>query len=433
MKPGTKMSRDKNGADASGTLRRLAEKRLGEMVGKPALPIKKEDMKKLIYELQVFQIEAEIQNEGLIQARDEVETLLERYTNLYEFAPVGYFTVDQRGTIHNVNLTGAALLGLERSLLIDRRFQVFVSQDSLPGFKAFMETVFERKTKQSCDVGIRNQNDQPIVVRIEANVAGAGEECFMAVADITERKSMERQRESLIKELEQKNAELERFTYTVSHDLKSPLITIRGFTGALEEDIRKKDSANIAKDFERINTATDSMQTLLRDLLELSRIDRIITPPEKVSFTTIAREALELLEGGIRQQGVTIRIDPDMPIVNVVHSRVREAVMNLLENGIKFMGGQPKPMIQIGVRDDQGEPVFTVKDNGIGIDPKYHGRIFNLFEKLDVKTEGTGAGLAIVKRIIEMHGGRIWVESKGVGKGSTFCFTLPGPAGKERT
>lgn len=133
----------------------------------------------------------------------------------------------------------------------------------------------------------------------------------------------------------------------------------------------------------------------------------------------------------IRQQGVTVRIDPDMPVVNVVHSQVREAVVNLLENGIKFRGSQPKPMIEIGVRDDQGEPVFTVKDNGIGIDPKYHSRIFNLFEKLDVKTGGAGAGLAIVKRIIEVHGGRIWVESQGVGKGSTFCFTLPGVVERE--
>jgi signal transduction histidine kinase len=235
----------------------------------------------------------------------------------------------------------------------------------------------------------------------------------------------ELQREALIKELEQKNAELERFTYTVSHDLKSPLITIKGFAGLLEEDIRNGNSANIAKDLDRINTATGNMEILLRDLLELSRIGRIVNPPEKVSFTTVAREASELLEGAFRERGVTIKIDPEMPAVNVDHSRVREAVMNLLENAAKFMGGQSEPVIEIGVRYDQKKPVFFVKDNGIGIDPRFQKRIFNLFEKLDGKTEGSGAGLAIVRRIIEVHGGRIWVESEGEGKGSTFCFTLP--------
>jgi len=191
MQPDTKTSLDKDGANAPVTLRSLAEKRMSETAGRPALPIKKEDMKKLIHELQVSRIEVEIQNEGLVQARDEVEALLERFTNLYDFAPVGYFTLDHRGTIHNMNLTGAAMLGLERSLLVDRRFLAFVSQDSLPGFNAFMKTVFERKTQQSCDVEIRNQNDQPIVVRIEANVAGASQECFMAMTDITERKRIE--------------------------------------------------------------------------------------------------------------------------------------------------------------------------------------------------------------------------------------------------
>jgi PAS domain S-box-containing protein len=192
MQPDTKTSQDNKGKDKPGeSLRRLAEKRMSETAGGPAPPIRKEDMKKLIHELQVSRIELEIQNEGLIQARDEVEALLGRSTSLYDFAPVGYFTLDHQGTIHNVNLAGAALLGLERSLLVDRRFPAFVSEDSLPVFNAFMKTVFEQETKQSCDVELRNRNDQPIVVRIEADVAGAGKECFMAVTDITERKRAE--------------------------------------------------------------------------------------------------------------------------------------------------------------------------------------------------------------------------------------------------
>jgi signal transduction histidine kinase len=114
-----------------------------------------------------------------------------------------------------------------------------------------------------------------------------------------------------------------------------------------------------------------------------------------------------------------------MPVVNVDRDRVREAVMNLVENAIKFMGDQPHPKIEIGVRYDRDQPVFFVKDNGIGIDPQYHTKIFGLFEKLDANTGGSGTGLTIVQRIIEVHGGRIWVESAGANQGSTFYFSLP--------
>jgi len=107
--------------------------------------------------------------------------------------------------------------------------------------------------------------------------------------------------------------------------------------------------------------------------------------------------------------------------------RIREVVVNLVENATKFMGDQKEPVIEIGVRRDNGAAVFFVKDNGIGIEPRYREKIFGLFEKLDAGTEGTGVGLAIVRRIIEVHGGKIWVESPGNGRGSVFCFTLPGP------
>jgi signal transduction histidine kinase len=171
--------------------------------------------------------------------------------------------------------------------------------------------------------------------------------------------------------------------------------------------------------------AATKMEELLHDLLNLSRIGRIVNPPEKVSFTVIAEGAVELLEVGIRERKVVVVIDPGMPVVKVDQARVREAIMNLVENAVKFMGDQQYPEIRIGVEYDNNQPVFFVRDNGIGIDPKYFGKLFNLFEKLDAKKEGSGVGLAIVRRIIEVQGGRIWVESGGPGKGSTFRFTLP--------
>jgi signal transduction histidine kinase len=104
--------------------------------------------------------------------------------------------------------------------------------------------------------------------------------------------------------------------------------------------------------------------------------------------------------------------------------RLSEVVQNLVENAVKYMGDQPEPRIQFGMREENGKKVFFVQDNGMGIDQKYHQNIFGLFNKLNAKSDGTGIGLALVKRIIEVHGGEVWVESEGLGMGSTFCFTL---------
>ena len=248
---------------------------------------------------------------------------------------------------------------------------------------------------------------------------------FWTMTDITERLRADEQREILIRELEQKNAELERFTYTVSHDLKSPLITIRGFASLLENDSQTGNPAVVKRDIERINNAAETMQTLLNDILELSRLGRVINPPTKVSLETIAREAVDLLSGPITERGVQVDIASGLPEVRVDHVRVREVLVNLIENAIKFTGSRPDPKIWIGVETGGPEPVFFVRDNGIGIDPRYLNRIFNLFEKLEPQIPGTGIGLPIVKRIIEMHGGRIWAESEGTGKGTTIRFTLP--------
>ncbi len=244
-------------------------------------------------------------------------------------------------------------------------------------------------------------------------------------AKVGELAAREAEREGLIEELEVKNAELERFTYTVSHDLKSPLITIQGFLGFLETDAVKGNVERMKADCARIKSAAQKMQRLLNELLELSRIGRLINPPEKIPFGELAREAVDMVTGRMGAGKVRIEIAQDLPVLYADRQRIREAVENLLDNAGKYMGSQPVPRIEIGCRQETGENIFFVRDNGIGIDPAYQEKIFGLFEKLDPSIEGTGVGLAVVKRIFEIHGGRIWVESEGVGHGSTFCFTLP--------
>lgn len=248
---------------------------------------------------------------------------------------------------------------------------------------------------------------------------------LVIVRDVSLSHWAETERSKLIDELEAKNAELERFTYTVSHDLKSPLITIRGFLGFLKEDSRTGNIARLDADIKRISDATEKMQALLNDLLELSRVGRLMNKPEEIAFQDVVAEALELVHGRISQRGIEVRVAEDLPHVYGDHPRLVEVMQNLIDNAAKFMGDQPSPRIEIGQKGSMNDlPLFYVRDNGIGIPREFMENIFGLFNKLDARSEGTGIGLALVKRIIEFHHGKIWAESEP-GKGATFYFTLP--------
>jgi len=243
--------------------------------------------------------------------------------------------------------------------------------------------------------------------------------------DITERKQIEEEREMMLAELEDKNDELERFTYTVSHDLKAPLVTIKGFLGALRQDATQGNTERLEADIAYISNAADKMARLLDELLQLSRIGRMMNPSEKIPLTDLAREAADLVAGRIATRGVELTIEPGMPVVYGDRLRLLEVFQNLIENAVKFMGTQQASQVEIGARLDEGAALCWVRDNGMGIAPIYHEKVFGLFNRLDATTEGTGIGLALVKRIVEVHEGRIWVESEGEEQGSTFLFTVP--------
>jgi signal transduction histidine kinase len=287
------------------------------------------------------------------------------------------------------------------------------------------QLVVHRETVKEETVYLREYN-AALIRKLEDKLVELEEANQALERDIAGRKRAEAEREALIAELEAKNAELERFTYTVSHDLKSPLITIQGFLGFVEQAARTGNIEQMQADMARIANAVSKMEQLLHELLELSRIGRLMNPPEAVPLADLTQEAVDTLAGRLAERGVEIIIAPDLPLVYGDRPRLREVLENLIDNAVKYMGDQPQPRVDIGARYDGAEPVFYVRDNGIGIDPRYHEKIFGLFEKLDQQTEGSGVGLTIAKRIVEMHGGRIWVESDGVGRGSAFCFTLPG-------
>lgn len=189
----------------------------------------------------------------------------------------------------------------------------------------------------------------------------------------------------------------------------------------------KGDSGRVEQDMMHMRTAAERMGLLLEDLFNLSRLGRTSYPPVDVAFTDLAREAIDLVAGRISQRGVRVEMADARVMLHGDRRRLLQIWQNLIDNAVKYMGDQAAPRIEVGL--DQGMDqvtVFFVRDNGQGIDPRYREKIFGLFEQLDPGVEGTGIGLALVKRIVELDGGALWMESEGPGKGSAFFFTLPG-------
>lgn len=242
--------------------------------------------------------------------------------------------------------------------------------------------------------------------------------------DITERIRAEKIIKKQVEDLERINAELEQFTYTVSHDLRSPLVTIKGSINLLYDDIRARDEVQIEEGLSRIVSATRRMHHLLEDLLQLSRIGRIGNPFTRFSLNELLSEVKNYLHGILSESGATLEIQPDLPEIFGDRTRISEVFQNLVENAVKFRSSERHPLISIGGRQEDGHWVYFVKDNGRGIDPAHLGHIFGLFKKVEPVYEGTGIGLTLVKRIVEYHGGKVWAESAGKGNGSTFFFTL---------
>lgn len=226
-------------------------------------------------------------------------------------------------------------------------------------------------------------------------------------------------------ELEIKNAELERFSYTVSHDLKSPLITIMGFAEMAEIDLESGDNQKVNSDLLRIKKSAQRMNKLLIDLLKFSKIGFVEEVRELVHLSDVIEEAKGLLGMQILHSGAIISYGDDLPQVEMNKSILVEIFQNLIENSIKYKKDDLTPLIEIGMSESQFGKAVYVKDNGMGIEKEYREKVFALFEKLNPSSDGSGAGLAIVKRIVELYGGKVWLFCDGFGKGSTFYLTLP--------
>lgn len=248
--------------------------------------------------------------------------------------------------------------------------------------------------------------------------------------EIAERQRIADEHEALIAGLRAKNTELDRFTHTVSHDLKSPLITIQGFLGLLEKDAPSGDGERLRRNIERIRENAARMQRLIDDLLRLAQVGQAARSFQPIAFAAVVHEARQLVAWSLESAEAELSVDEALPVVYGDHTRLVEVVQNLIENAVKFR--RPRRQLQITIGHDGREGDLHrlfVRDNGVGIAPQYREQIFELFTRLDAQGEGTGIGLTLVRQIIDAHGGRVWVESEGLHRGCTFWLTLRAPPG----
>jgi PAS domain S-box-containing protein len=429
----------------SNILRQRAEKKLkSELFNLNNIP--DSDLRNVFQELQVHQIELEMQNEELRRAQIELEAARTKYSDLYDFAPVGYFTFNRDGLILEVNLTGAALLGMERSHLIKKSFNLYIKKESQDEFYFHRETTFNTLQHQICELKLKKRDRADFFAQLDSKFfvdSDGNKLCRTSVINITERKKAEKElskyREHLEDMVEERTRKLNlstrhleaafedmgAFRYSISHDLKAPLSVIRAFAVMLAEE----HSDNLDKEGRRlldvINANAVQMGQLIEGILMLSRMSQRPLKKTEIDMKKLAESVFAELKEEYHKRVVHFNIKT-VPACMGDSLLIKQVLTNIIGNAVKFTGKREEAEIEMGSRQVNGENTYYIKDNGAGLDMKYADRMFGLFQRLHSSNEfeGTGAGLAIVQRIIHRHGGKIWAEAEP-GKGSRFYISLP--------
>ncbi len=428
-----------------------------------------EDMRRLIHELRIHQVELELQNEELRSTHARLEESRMRYADLYDFAPVGYFTFDEQGRIVEVNLTGARQLGIERGRLINTPFTAMVIESDRKGFRSHLKKVFDTGEGDTFEVRLKVKGGAEPYARLDSlfmrGADGAGF-CRTSVTDISgkkqaeealkkahdelerrieertselaqeivERKRAEEETRRYAEKLSRSNTELQEFAFVASHDMQEPLRKVQSFGSLLmEEHCQCLNEAG--RDYlGRMMNAAQRMSEMIRSLLDYSRVMTQAEGFRKVELTRLVRDAVSDIELAIARNGARVEI-ADLPEIEADPVQMRRLFQNLIANALKFHGKEA-PLVRIraelttGTKPAKGREALQcrifVEDNGIGFDEKHLDRIFTLFQRLHGRSEfeGTGMGLAICRRIVERHGGSITARSKP-GEGATFIVTLP--------
>jgi PAS domain S-box-containing protein len=396
-----------------------------------------EDAHKLLHELQVYQIELEMQNETLREARDAQDLALHRYTELFDFAPIGYFILDSSSKITQVNVRGADLLGLDRLSLTGRRFLIYVNLEHRVMFSDFLAKAFDKGEKQNCEISLQI-GKKVLWFSLEANVGVTTTDCLLSMVDITAKKEEKTARTLETEASQEANLTKSRFLAAMHHEIRTPMAGVIGMSDLLLDSDLSPQQLDWAT---RIKSSGTNLMSILNEILDQSKLEagKLDLSPNDFHLPSFVRNSIQVFEPGITSKGLTldIKLDDDLP--EAVHAdslRIGQVLSNLLSNALKFTG---TGRIEVNVKPEPNEQDgltlrFTITDSGIGLTDEEKNELFNAFTQADSSTSrtygGTGLGLSISKQLVELMGGQIGVDStKGIG--SAFWFTVSCQPAKE--
>jgi PAS domain S-box-containing protein len=418
-----------NKADHS-QLRKKAEEMLVQKLSKISMPPNDVELLRLVHELEVHQIELELQNEELKFAREESERIAHKYTYLYDFAPIGYFTLSKEGKILELNLTGSKMLGKERSYLINKSFGRYIPENDVPEFNKFLESAFKSEIKKATDMVVLGISNPPIYAQLTAIVDEEREDhCLLTVMDITDRKKAKLELEEVNKQLNILNAQKDKFFSIIAHDLKNPFNSIMGYSELIVMEVQEKNYQAVEEYAGIILSSSARALDLLGNLMEWakSQTGRIIYNPTRIFLADVVDEVVELFDQIASQKDINIQKNiPSEIEISADKDMISTVVRNLVSNAIKFteQGGE----ISIFTKENSNSFTLCIKDLGVGIPDGVLEKLFKFdanYTTLGTRNEkGSGLGLILCKEFIDKHKGRIWAESER-DLGSTFYVEFP--------
>lgn len=354
----------------------------------------------------------------------------QRLQAIIEAVPNGILGTDAAGYLLLANAEAETMFGYEPGELLGKSVEILVPvrfrQNHPALHEAFTKNPVKRQMGAGRDlVGLRKDGTEfPTEIGLNPMFQGTETVIIASVVDITERKRGEARLQEAYEEVRRRNREMERLVYTISHDLRSPLEAAMGFAELLREDIAERKMDEVPDALAGIGRAHEQLRLLIEDLLELSRAGGMALKPERVDLNLLLREIIQTVAPMAAAKGAHIESAPDFPILLADPKRLRQVFQNLIVNALKYGTGSAQPRIRLFWKETAEDLRFCIADNGQGIPKEAHRRIFEVFQRLASSQEGTGIGLAIVARIVDLHGGKVWVESTP-GQGAAFWVSLP--------
>jgi PAS domain S-box-containing protein len=343
----------------------------------------------------------------------------------------GVITIDEKGTIQTFNPASVRIFGYRPEEVIGRNVKILMPEPYHSGHDGYLHNYLTTNHAKVIGIGRevaakrKDGSVFPMELGINEMQQGGARMFVGTIRDISQRKEAEREIQQYLAALKRSNQELDDFAYIASHDLKEPLRGLNNNALFLKEDCKGRLAEENIRRLDRMTYLCERMERLVNDLLYFSRLGRQELAVQKTNLNAVIADIESMMETTLGEANATIRIIGVLPTITCDLPRITEVFRNLITNAVKY-NDKPEKIVEIGYELQGGEHVFFVRDNGIGILSQFYDDVFRIFKRLndeDDSVKGTGVGLTFVKKIVERHRGRIWIESEE-GKGTTFYFTI---------